>query len=264
MWEGKREKVELSQNLELLKYRFEHRLSTHEEARDDHGDDAVHAGPVLKDIVRKRSLLVAEIEDLERQIAGLREASRLDRRMDAIGGIRDTFLTADGREFHQVSITGIDDLGVSIRHQDGAARIRIWDLDGGQREDFALDEDSASEAERRESRERIAYEEQIVRVMAAAENAKVAATAGRTRDTRARASRAAAVPVVANFRPLSQPATPFGRGASSGYRYGCSRRHDRPPGYTYMYDQPVGSALCVSRVFSVRNCQRMRLPSPSL
>jgi hypothetical protein len=244
VWEGKREAVELSQRLELLTYMHDHGQHAEREDLTRLEEEARIAEPRLTGVMRKRSVLAAEIQELESRFAELRESLPATLRSVAIGRKYDSFPVADGRVFHQVSITGIDDLGVSIRHKEGAARVRFWDLTPEQRDGFGLDEVSAQAAACREDSERLAYEDRIERELAAAaDKANAYAEVVSNRPNRDTGSRLPSSAVVTNDRPLSRPPTPFGRRTYSVYRYGFSRSRYCRSAYTRVYPFPTRIAI---------------------
>lgn len=101
------------------------------------------------------------------------------KRNAAIGSQMETFRSADGKTFHNVRITRIDDGGVSILHATGTARLRYENLSENHRLHFGLTQEDSlltyqREAERKATYEKAVAELQEQRAAAAAESHKAA------------------------------------------------------------------------------------------
>lgn len=126
----------------------------------------------------------------------------------------------------------VDDSGVLIRHDNGAARLGYADLSNEQRLFFGIEESSALAAEERERKEALQYEQSIDMQMAAIKAKEKTAASRNVVEDELRAMRARVATASKPREPslLSQPARPFGTG--SIYR--------RRPGYSsYGYYRPA-------------------------
>lgn len=189
-------------------------------------------------------------------MVAMREDFLRSRREAVIGKTFETFTAWSGRTYHEVSVSSVDDAGVTIRHADGAARLRYEVLSDDQRQLFGLDAESALAAAAKERTDAVEYESWIDRWWVAnrekeAERDRLAAIE--------KASRIVSAPsndqqiVAANVSPLAKPATAF---SSRGSRY--SRRYNRyRSSYSnYYYPVPVYRNTCVPSISFLN-----RLPS---
>ncbi len=252
-WETEREIVELTQRLKLAQYRLglagEGTAAELPQAREALIQLEKRASALQQD----QAALVAAVAEMEQRFISERERFRLQQRENALGQRFEQFILADGREFQQVTITHIDDGGVSIRHEHGTARLGFNDLTPEERAFFGLDEKSSLAAQARESRDAIAYEQWIDQTLAArrAEEERVSARASEI-ETQARIARSRALEQAAardRLRPLAQGPVTVGRGGWSGaWHVRTSDRFYRPV-YVYPMRSPCIAPRVVNQPF---------------
>lgn len=168
-----------------------------------------------------------------------------DQRQQAIGRHFETLDLASGRKFQQVTVSTIDDAGVTIRHAHGSARLHYGELDAKQRLNFGMEAGLALAAEEKESKASVAYEQWIEdRVTTVHENeVKASALAKREERSAARdySQLVARQAALTKTRPLGQAPTVVGSG--SRYGYYSSYRTSRPYYYNpYYYNAPASQA----------------------
>ena len=231
---GEQQLIELGQRLKLMEYRAELAdTGTFGELRSLEEHLRAISGQI-SDMAARRAELEASTARLEDELAEAKALVIRDCRERAIGREFDPLVVRDGRSFARVRVVSVDDAGVSIRHEHGAARLRYQDLTAAQQLEFGMDADLAAAAERRERDEIAAYDEWLETEMARAEEAEARkpqesarslATAGMTsrRVTDEAASGRTSL--------LAQPARPFGTGSI----YGSSRYRSYRPSYRYVY-----------------------------
>jgi hypothetical protein len=230
-WEKERETIELTHRLKLAEYRLSG-------ARTSAGNSALIRNKLRgqerakQDLLRMRTELTAQIDNLENQFGELARAEIRKRRQHSVGEKYDTLTRTDGRVFKNVTVSAVTDAGVAIRHEDGAARLGFEDLTPAQRHSFGLDEASALAARQREAREAHAYEKQIDDALQVQRGKQeLAAAAQRRRDDRASRTLMARNATQPRDSPLSMPATSVaGRSWSSRSYYRSYR-----PSYRYVY-----------------------------
>lgn len=235
-WQGEQQRIEVSHQLELANLRYE-RLSPHQVGElEKLREEIIRQGDTLVALKARSSLLKQEIQSLELQRAEFQKSVLRDRRQRVLGMKFEKYPLNSGRVFEDVSVTSIDDAGVSIRHTDGSARLRFSDLDSAQRAFFGLEEQLAVAAEKQEAVAAAAYERWIDKQMTevSREEERTAAIAKREIPQVSRTQVTSA-----DVRPLAQQATHFG---SSSYRYSRYRTYYRTyrPNYVY-YPNPVYS-----------------------
>lgn len=238
-WETEREAIELSQQLKLAEYRLSQTPSGNPGELERVENKLRELDQRAQALLRQRSALSAEIKRLEARNEELARLAIQNLRTKSLGGTFDTFSVNDGRTFEKVSITGVDDSGVAIRHAHGTARLRYAELTAEQRASFGLEERSALAAEDQERRELLAYERRIDQEMDALreKEERIAAVAMKSEDSRIAASIMARNSSSQQTRPLAQPASPFGRESRSSY--GQYRYRSHRPTYRYVYYYPV-------------------------
>lgn len=239
-WETEREEIELTQQLKLAEYRLGmtgsdgcNGVAELQRVEGNLRDLNVRALALRRD----RSALDSEVRELEFRN---RETERLavqNLRMKSVGRTFDTLAVNNGRTFENVSVTGVDDGGVAIRHEHGTARLRYSDLSAGQCALFGLDESSALAAEDRERRESIAYERRIDEELdAMRENEEqIAAVARKSEEADFPRALMTANTTTRETSPLAKPATRVGRGSSYRYSDGYSGYRSYRPRYRYVY-----------------------------
>ena len=248
-WENQRTIIELEQRIELARYRLEMRSPAAEG-----GASAVDAVPAkvlseeIASMTMRKKQVAAETEDLRDGWEGFRAETLHRRRSATMGELTGDFHLPDGRVLRESRVTKIDDGGVSISHETGAARLRIDDLDESQRAYFGLDAELAEIAYAQEREQRIAYERwHEERQSANEEESRKLAEARREEEKRLSSARliAAANRTVA-ARPLSSAIGALGETGSvygTGYSYRRSRYYSRPS--VHYYYQP-SAVRCTS------------------
>ena len=238
-WEGEQQRIQLSHELELKRFRLEQ--------LGPYSDDRPQLEKVRADIrtqtavqasLKMRSkALKEEFELMQADLAGFRESALRDHRNRAIGRKFPEFVTSSGRKFSEVIVASIDDAGVGIRHSDGTARLRIEDLDPEQRLFFGLEPELAVAAAQKEARDVAAYERWIDRQMVVVREKEEQSARINAQEQRAEQTKrllAARQTVAASVSPLAKPATSVGSGYSS-YRYYRYRPYYRTVYYTPTY-----------------------------
>lgn len=236
-WQGEQERIELSQEIALKKFRFEQLDSADFAELEGIRRHSTIVGSRIVSLKGHGEELRGQIDSLETKWQDYKEVVLDDHRRNAVGKSFETLRLASGREYEKVSVASIDDGGVTIHHSYGTARLRFDDLDSRQRVFFGLDADLALAAREKEAQDAAAYERWVRNQVAAAATAKVAqenATAARLRkmaDQERRSSELADQIVASNNRTLAQPAKSFGNRYSS-YR---SSYRSYSPTYRYVY-----------------------------
>ncbi len=221
--ERERERVELNHRLELAAYRLEQSRGVEEADREFRHLRTALAGTATKldESRRLRARLEAEVAALDKDLDEYRTRVVGDFRRQWIGRTLDEIDTASGRTFKDVTIVSISDIGLTIRHRDGSARLGYADLTEEQRKNFALEPDAARLAEAREQEGLLAYERELDRQIAAQreiERRREAASpppAVASNPRRTSSASAGDIALFASASPLSQPARPLGDGRRS-------------------------------------------------
>lgn len=239
-WDGEKERIELTHQLELKNYRFEQHLGSDFESLQKVRAASQQVAARRTMLESEKALLVAEVNSLQEKWVGFRTAAIQAHRQRVIGKSFDTFALDSGRSFEKVSISAISDSGVTIRHSDGSARLQFEDLNSEQRLLFGLEQDLALAAHQKETKSAAEYERWVDTRLASnqakkkqeAETARLAEiTASRTRAD-LMASQMASV----NVSPLSRP-------SSSGV-YSSSRSYRSRPTYYNTNYYSTGYTYC--------------------
>jgi hypothetical protein len=236
-WMNEREKIELVHKNELASYRIAQTPYERFEELERLTELLSENESALRKLRGKHASLTLEITRIETEIDALVQTAAQQQRARAQGMKFASLESRNGRVFEQVLVTGVDDAGVSIRHQNGSTRLRYADLTDEQRLFFVMDEASALAAEDAERRNSLAYELRIEKELGVIRLDQERRAVERKREESGRiASRVMASSMARKeTSPLSRPATPFGRGSS--YRrspyYSVSRYYY--PGQTYVY-----------------------------
>jgi hypothetical protein len=245
-WDGERERVELESQLTLLKYRHG---STDPAAAGDLAGMTVETARLARmkeRLALGKVRLLTEISSMEDALSGP-DGDRLKWVREAAIGMQFEILTAaNGRTFEHARVVRIEDGGVSIRHDHGAATLKYGDLTPQQRNEFGLEAGSAMAAENRSAKQQAEYERWMEQELAAAgERRDTSAAREAAENERALRLQAAAVAEAeANDqeRPLARAATPFGSGSiwrnswygDYNYGYNCGYGYrDRRRTVTY-------------------------------
>jgi len=255
-WQGEQQRIELSQQLELKKYRYGQAYSRDFEQLEKLRRSASVTGPLLKSLRQQRLALGERIASLEGEWAGFRESTIREQRQHAMSRTFEKFSLVTGRTFADVSVASIDDSGVTIRHADGSARLRFADLDAKQRVFFGLEADLALAAEQQETQDAADYERWVQARMVVIDEKKLKDSENARREElesrRLRVESAARLAANSNVRPLARPATNVGsRSWSYSSAYSNYRAYRPTYRYVYYYNTPSYNS-------SSYNCQ----PSP--
>lgn len=189
-WEFEQERMALTQKLALAEYRLSQAPVDFTGTLHELRQDLSSMGRRTDELKHLRSRLQAEIRDLEDRNLRYALQARQVRRESAVGTCYPTFRSIAGKVYQNAVIDSINDAGVTIRHRDGLSRLDYYKLTPAQREDFGLDEVSATAALRGEGQAAIAYERWIEAGMVlvrqqqreAAETAKREEAAARERE----------------------------------------------------------------------------------
>lgn len=247
-WAVERERIELEQQLKLAEYRIgtAHAGDADELARIHRNLDGLQKR--VRDLQQSRSLLEAEIMDMENRNAEFARAAIHSRRMEVAGSKLESLSLKDGRVLENVTVASVDDSGVALRHEHGAARLRYADLTSSQQAFFGLEADSALAAEAREQVAASAYEKQLdaeLQVVRDKEEQRERELARRDENARISSAFLARNSISSYTRPLAKPATQFGNGSwSRGWYRSCR------PTYRYVY-YPSAPSYDGSRLRSI-------------
>ena len=242
-WQGEQQRIELSQQLELKKYRYEKTYSRDFEQLEKLRRSTPPTIALLQSLRLQRQTLGEQIESLEGQWVSFRETAIREKRQHAMSKTFEKFSLVSGRTFVAVSVASIDDSGVTIRHADGSARLRFADLDAKQRVFFGLEADLALAAEQQETRDAADYERWVQARMVVIDEMKLKEAEIARRDQletrRLRVESAARLAANSSVRPLAQPATNVGsRSWSYSGNYSNYRASRSAYRYVYYYNTP--------------------------
>lgn len=242
-WQAEQQRIELSQQLELKKYRFEQAYSHDLEQLESLRLMTTGNVALLKSLRKQHQAVSGKIESLEGQWAEFRESTIRQQRQHAMNKTFEKLSLASGRTFVDASVVSIDDSGVTIRHADGSARLRFADLDAKQRVFFGLEADLALAAEEQETRDAADYERWVEARMVVIDDQKLKDSENARRDEletrRLRVESAARLAANSNVRPLARPATNVGdRSWSYSGAYSNYRAYRPAYRYVYYYNTP--------------------------
>ena len=127
-------------------------------------------------LVRKSHEKIQETTDIREQWLEYRNRRKVKLRAAGIGRELGTYTLNNGKAYQEAVVTGVDDLGLKIRHTSGTARIPVKDLSAALRADYDLDlaaAEAALKAQREEEKKRFEAEEQRLKKKREAEMAKL-------------------------------------------------------------------------------------------
>jgi len=238
-WDNEKQIIELRSQIDLARYRVKTLDIEAPELTDSPSSSQLITE--IGALTNEKSRLADQIAEMRNGWEDFRAGVLAQRRAQVMGKTFDTFETPEGRAYHEVTISMIDDGGVSFRHKVGMARLRFDDLDQGGREFFGLDGDLAAIAHEAEATRRAEYNIWIEQglAVAKAEEAKLAKIRREEEDRLASARAIAArnrsstpSALTASFGGLGDTRTIY----SSG-RYSSSRYYRRPrTRYYYTYN----------------------------
>lgn len=263
-WELEQSRIELQERLNLAEYR----LQQHDGGKFDEWKALSAARDAsmrrIQQLESERAALVEEIASLERDSSEMELAWIQQQRSNSLGKTFERLTTKNGRVLENASVTRIDDGGVSIRHEHGAAKLRFDDLTTEQQNLFGLSESRAQVALNREKVASAAYDQQVEQQLQVARDQQLA-----KQDTQALEKRRASARVspqqtsLASNRsdnPLRQPATRFGSRSWSSDSFVRSRR----PTYRYYYlTNGCSNPFYHQRVFKRDSTGLTIIPTPN-
>jgi hypothetical protein len=252
-WTGEQKQMELSHQLELQKFRYNEIYTGGLTELTDLQTQSLAASTRMESMRREREELTQLVDSQQRKLTEFRVSTLRSHRQRAMGQTFEALRSATGRSFKNVTVSVIDDSGVTIRHADGSTRLRFADLDAKQQHFFGLEADLAQVAHEKEAREAVAYERWIDNQMEISRLSAAAVASVRPSTETASISRKSESPtrqiVASNTSPLSKPARSFGSGSYRSYRF-SNDRSCRPTYQTNYYDSPScsssASAGCTS------------------
>lgn len=212
-WQAETERIGLETDLKLKEFRYEQAYSNDFSQLQDLKKTNEAETAALTQLRARKQELSKAVASLESSWGEFRRTAILQQRQRAKGEAFEELNLVSGKSFRTVSVSSIDDGGVTIRHEHGSAKLRYEDLTADQRVFFGLEEDLALAAEGQEHQNALAYERWV-------ENRLVAIREERQQDTleetrreiaaeRRRTLAAAAATrdlLAANTSPLAQPA----------------------------------------------------------
>jgi hypothetical protein len=258
-WRGEQERTELSHKIQLREFHLEKDFSAafneleKLKAQSSEGDEVVFK------LSQHLQLLRIQVQEMEEQWTGFRQATLRAQRQRVLGRDFREFKTASGKAYQEVRIASIDDAGVTIRHSAGAARLAYGDLDVDQRQLFGLEADLAAAAQAGEANSAAEYDRWVDLQMAANRTAETqreqAAQRESAQATREWSAMVARQTATARDRALARPATSVSSRAwaNSTPRYRSSNRtvYYYAPDYCPPRYEPVcrqGVSLATGRV----------------
>lgn len=176
-WSQEQEKAKLTAQLDLLHFRQNQSTAPHENERRIMDEEIKRLETRRQILLEKHASLMTEVADLKYKLSSIPSIEELNKnRANSVGKRIKTLSLANGRTFQNVTVVRIEDGGVSIRHDHGAATLRFADLSPNQQIEFGMERDSALEAEKNDLSRQTAYERWISNEMQAMElrNNKVA------------------------------------------------------------------------------------------
>jgi hypothetical protein len=220
LWELEQSRIELQERLNLLNYRLQVREGGDADLLADLQSTLAASLRRKQELLAERNTLTGEIASLETAAEELEQAWVLQQRGRAAGASFERWITLSGRQLENVKVVGIDDGGVSVRHEHGSATLRFDDLTSEQQIYFGLTASRAAAAENREQLASAAYERHVEQQLNLTKERESAAMPPASRGPETPALQASRT-VAASTRvsPLSKPATPFGSRTWSGDSY---------------------------------------------
>lgn len=238
-WQGEQQRIELSNQLELKKFRFDRSGAQDFKELQALRQSTSEATASLKSLREQRLVLGEQLQSLQAGWADFRVSTLGQLRQRAMGKTFEKLSLRSGREFVGVSVAAIGDSGVTIRHADGSARLRFADLDATQRVFFGLDQELASVAEAEENKDAAAYEQWVNQRIATLDEKKSRDAESTRREElaaqRTRAQLASQLLASTNNRPLAQPASSVG---TYSRRYTSDRSYRPFYRHVYYYNAP--------------------------
>ncbi|RYD37673.1 MAG: hypothetical protein EOP87_03070 [Verrucomicrobiaceae bacterium] len=161
-WENERYRMDLQQQIQITSLRLERR------EREGDAGKLGEATANLEGLIARFDKRMAEyevlskdLEETENAFLAFREKRLGELRAQATGREWPEFVSASGRVLKNAKVISVDDSGVTLRHQDGSARMRFEDLTEEHRCLFGLEEESAIAAMKEELRMAHHYEQWV-------------------------------------------------------------------------------------------------------
>lgn len=227
-WDRRCEIIQISQKIELGRYRLS-------QLAPSIPDEPLADLPSLE---ARRNSLQLKKNQLRDAVGKLRECwdefrreTLATTRAELIGKEYENFRTEGGRDYKNAVITEICDLGVTLRHAHGSARVLLHDLSAEEQAFFGLDPDFATAAQSQERQKLTSYERWFdEEMMVIQEKQKNKEEARKANEERVARNLARARSNAMRASAAVTPQTPSGRGeAARGsthyYRYSRPTRH---------------------------------------
>lgn len=246
-WQNEKTITELEQELQLTRFKAA-KLETKPVKK---AEPINQESPEL--LKKEIDAMAMRIDQLQAEIDALREGKdgfRLEvlkrRRAEVMGSVFEELTTSDGRVHKDVRITKIDDIGVSLSHAGGIARLGYKDLNESEQAFFGIDAEFAKMAEANERTARIAYDTWVDKSVAAnKEEEKMLAEARRKESNRLESVKAlAAVHRKPKPHPLADSVGALGKTSTfsrRGYDYDRPSYRRRSSYYNFTTPNPFRS-----------------------
>ncbi|RYD21682.1 MAG: hypothetical protein EOP88_10490 [Verrucomicrobiaceae bacterium] len=249
-WQGEEERIGLENDLQLKTFRYDQVYTDDVNQLDALNESNETSGARLTTLRAQRMELAASVISLESQRGEIRRTAILGQRERAKGGTFEELTVLSGKTFRAVTVSGIDDAGVTIRHEHGSAKLRFDDLTADQKHIFGLEEDLAVAAEGQEKQDAVAYERWVSNQMVAVKaDEQKSADEARERELNADRQRAFAAAAAASRTQVSTNTSPLAResrssGSSGKYYYHYRSARSYGPVYrAYRSSRSNGSQM---------------------
>lgn len=170
-WENERIRMELAQRLSLAKFRL-NAMDASQGHAESVLDEQARITARLEDLNYQREKLTGIIDQQGVELTAFRKQVLQSLRDRAVGRRWTEFEAGNDGRFTDAKVAWVDDLGVTIRHRDGSARLRYEDLNDQQRRSLGLDQTTAAAAVIEEYEQAMAHEAWIQDEMEAAERSE--------------------------------------------------------------------------------------------
>lgn len=239
-WQGEEERLLLQNEVQAKSFRISDELT--QKFADHQALEKLIAQTAnrLATLRTHRDGMHQNLADLKAEMESYRQIAIRNQRERAMKQTYAELTLKSGRQFKDVSITSITDVGVGIRHADGSARMRFSDLTESQRAFFALDGELAAAAEQQEAQTALAYERWIDEQTAILQVAQLEADKKRIAAAELKAKNAAQY-LAANASSRNQNMMASASSLRFGRRFGSSPTYRvSSPSYRYVnYYQPT-------------------------
>ncbi len=213
-WENERHQADLQNQIRIVSLRLERREQEGEAGKlaEATANLELRIGRFDK-LMGEYEALSQEVEEMEGAFLAFREKRLRELRDRATGREWAEFVSVSGRVLKNVKVIAVDDGGVTLRHEDGSARMRYDDLTEEQRFLFGLEEGAAIAAMKEEYRRAHDYEQWVRK---GKEQAEIAELVQREEAAMMRYSAAsrASFPRAKRFRAVTPPPVTASNGNS--------------------------------------------------